>query len=90
MPLHIAIMIVTIVGMILAYKIIRLILVPEDERGHHRHTERKKRHRHQAEPEPQVDDATLGRLLERAEDLNRRVSVLEEIVAAEKEAEHTQ
>jgi len=84
-----AIMVTTIVGMVLSYRIIRLILIPKDERGKTLHgKEKRRKRRHDSEPFT-VDPASLERLVERAEDLGRRVATLEEIVAADKVAERS-
>jgi len=84
MPPHIvAIMVTTIVGMVLAYKLVRLILIPPEYRvdpGSGKKGKRGKRHHHAPPP---IDNDDLDALLARAEDLTKRVGILEEIVSAD-------
>lgn len=89
MPPHIvAIMVTTIVGMVLAYKIVRLILIPREYRVDPE-LERKGKRRKSHHPPPPIDTDDLDALLRRAEDLTKRVGILEEIVSTEqREKEH--
>ncbi|MDJ0835449.1 MAG: hypothetical protein QNK37_02970 [Acidobacteriota bacterium] len=85
-------MVTTIVGMVLCFQIVRMVLSPRESRAEKRERRRQeklKRRRGKHDEPEQLDPDSLERMLDRADDLSRRVEILEEIMTEDMKKEKT-
>jgi len=78
----------TIVGMFLCYRIVKMVLSPREEAKQKNLSRRERKQLKKGETKA-LDRTQVNTALDRAEELNHRVQVLEEILAEEKNKETT-
>ena len=76
--------ITTIVGMILCYKIVKMVLSPREEGPKKPKLSRRERKQLKSVKTEVLDHTQVNTALDRAEELSHRVQVLEEILSEEK------